>query len=191
MGYRKLDQILIIDIEATCWESAIPDGQESEIIEIGLCILDVATWQRRLKRSILVRPEHSTLSPYCTQLTTLTQEQVDQGISFIEACSLLKTEYSSQQRVMASYGEFDRQRFEKQCKDYHLAYPFTPRHINIKTLFALWHGLPKEVGMATALEIAGLPLEGTHHRGDDDAWNIAALFAGMMLYGRHQIDGIE
>lgn len=29
--------------------------------------------------------------------------------------------------------------------------------------------------MAQALKIAGLPLEGRHHRGDDDAWNIAAL----------------
>lgn len=29
-------------------------------------------------------------------------------------------------------------------------------------------------GTAQALEVAGLPLEGRHHRGDDDAWNIAA-----------------
>jgi inhibitor of KinA sporulation pathway (predicted exonuclease) len=29
--------------------------------------------------------------------------------------------------------------------------------------------------MAQALDIAGLPLEGRHHRGEDDAWNIAAL----------------
>ncbi|GAA2642620.1 hypothetical protein [Nonomuraea recticatena] len=30
-------------------------------------------------------------------------------------------------------------------------------------------------GMAQALQVAGLPLEGRHHRGEDDAWNIAAL----------------
>jgi inhibitor of KinA sporulation pathway (predicted exonuclease) len=29
--------------------------------------------------------------------------------------------------------------------------------------------------MAQALQLAGLPLEGRHHRGVDDAWNIAAL----------------
>jgi hypothetical protein len=29
--------------------------------------------------------------------------------------------------------------------------------------------------MAGALRIAGLPLEGRHHNGSDDAWNIAAL----------------
>jgi inhibitor of KinA sporulation pathway (predicted exonuclease) len=29
--------------------------------------------------------------------------------------------------------------------------------------------------MAEALAIAGMPLEGRHHSGADDAWNIAAL----------------
>ncbi len=184
MAKRKLDQVLIVDIEATCWENSIPEGQESEIIEIGLCLLDVASWQPQHKRSILVRTEHSTISPFCTQLTSLTQEQVEQGNSFAEACTLLKTEYASHERIWASYGESDRLRFERQCYARQIAYPFAPRHINIKTLFALWYGLPKEVGMSTALRIAGLPLEGTRHRGDDDAWNIAALFADMMKHGR-------
>jgi inhibitor of KinA sporulation pathway (predicted exonuclease) len=36
-------------------------------------------------------------------------------------------------------------------------------------------GLPMPVGMARALQLAAHLLEGRHHRGDDDAWNIAAL----------------
>ncbi|GCB43383.1 exonuclease [Streptomyces sp. NL15-2K] len=44
------------------------------------------------------------------------------------------------------------------------------------------HGLRKRPGMAQALRIAGLPLEGRHHRGEDDAWNIAALV--LHLAGR-------
>lgn len=184
MAQRRLDQVLIVDIEATCWEGSPPPGQESEIIEVGLCLLDVATWQAHDKRSILVRPDYSTVSPFCTRLTSLTQAEVEQGISFAEACELLKAEYASHERVWASYGEADRLRFERQCQTRRIAYPFAPRHINIKTLFALWHALPKEVGMAAALRIAQLPLEGTHHRGADDAWNIAILFAGMMKGGR-------
>jgi len=27
----------------------------------------------------------------------------------------------------------------------------------------------------------GLPLEGTHHRGGDDAWNIAAILSALLL----------
>ena len=34
--------------------------------------------------------------------------------------------------------------------------------------------------MDEALRLAGLPLEGTHHRGVDDAWNIAALLESML-----------
>ncbi|MFD0069652.1 DNA polymerase III, partial [Streptomyces sp. NPDC127574] len=54
-------------------------------------------------------------------------------------------------------------------------YPFGHRPANAKAVFAAAHGLRKRPGMAQALRIAGLPLEGRHHRGEDDAWNIAAL----------------
>jgi inhibitor of KinA sporulation pathway (predicted exonuclease) len=37
--------------------------------------------------------------------------------------------------------------------------------------------------MAGALEFAGLPLEGRHHSGEDDAWNIAALVLGLAARG--------
>lgn len=30
------------------------------------------------------------------------------------------------------------------------------------------------------MALYGLTLEGTHHRGDDDAWNIAALLAVLL-----------
>jgi inhibitor of KinA sporulation pathway (predicted exonuclease) len=177
---RMLDQVLIIDVEATCWDGPPPEGQESEIIEIGLCLFEVASRRRHDKRSILVRPEHSMVSPFCTQLTGLTQKQVEQGISFAEACALLRSEYAALLRAWASYGDSDRLRFERQCHARQIAYPFAPRHINIKLLFALSYALPREVGMSQALQILGIPLEGTHHNGADDAWNIAAILAILL-----------
>lgn len=188
MVKRLLDQVLIVDVEATCWEGPVPAGQESEIIEIGICALDVASGQRLEKQSILVRPTHSSISPFCTQLTTLTQEQVDQGISFAEACALLKEKYASKERVWASYGDYDRLQFERQCQSQQVSYPFGPRHINVKVLFSLLHALPREVGMAEALRILNFPLEGVHHRGDDDAWNIAGIFAEILRRGRVTTD---
>ena len=86
---RKYDQIIVVDIECTCWEGDPPDGQENEIIEIGVCRLRPDTGERFGKRSILVKPERSVVSPFCTELTSLTQEQVDTGISFTEACAYL------------------------------------------------------------------------------------------------------
>jgi inhibitor of KinA sporulation pathway (predicted exonuclease) len=171
----KLDRVLVVDVEATCWEGPPPEGQTNEIIEIGVCELDVRTAERLGKHSILVRPEHSTVSPFCTSLTTLTQEQVSHGVTFAEACRLLRKDFDAQNRVWASYGDYDRKQFQRQG-----TYPFGPRHVNVKTLFALTRALPREVGMAQAMELAGLPLEGTHHRGGDDAWNIAALLGTIL-----------
>ena len=181
---KKLDQILVIDVESTCWQDTPPVGQESEIIEIGVCTVDVASGKRLERESILVKPERSKVSEFCTQLTTLTQEQVDKGISFAAACAILKKKYFSQQRVWASYGDYDRRQFERQCYSGKISYPFGSRHINIKTLFAIIHALPYEVGMAEALELLNLPLEGTHHRGEDDAWNITNILSELLLKTR-------
>lgn len=183
---NRLDQIIVIDLEATCWETPKPPpGQEREIIEIGICTLDVVSGERLAKRSILVKPERSSISAFCTQLTTLTQEQVmREGVSFKKACSILKKEYLSEERMWASYGDYDRAKFEKQCRLYSVSYPFGPRHLNIKSLFGLMNGIPREIGLEKAMGVLNLPMEGTHHRGDDDAWNAAAILSTLMLRGR-------
>jgi len=177
---RKLDQVVVIDVESTCWEGAPPDGEENEIIEIGVCALDVASGERVAREDILVRPARSRVSPFCTRLTTLTQEQVDGGASFAEACGRLQRAYATKDRVWASYGDYDRRQFERQCATLGVPYPFGPGHLNVKTLFALVHTLPREVGMDGALDMLELPLEGTHHRAGDDAWNIARILATLL-----------
>lgn len=177
---RKLDEILVIDLEATCWEGDPPNGQEGEIIEIGVCPLEIGTLQRTERRSILVRPTRSAVSAYCTQLTTLTQEQVDGGIDFAAACEILRREYRTGDRLWASYGDYDRRQFERQCASTAIPYPFGPGHLNVKTLFAVSHAMPRELGMDAALARLDHPLEGTHHRAGDDAWNIAAILASIL-----------
>ena len=135
---KRLDHILVIDIESTCWPGGFPPrGEANDIIEIGLVPLEVASGRRLEKRSILVRPERSRVSPFCTESTTLTQEQVDGGIAFKDACRILEEEYLSRDRLWASFGDYDRRQFEKQCRDEGVRYPFGPSHLNAKTLFAL------------------------------------------------------
>jgi len=126
---RKLDQILVIDVEATCWEGNPPPGQTSEIIEIGLRVLDVPTLTRAEQRTILVRPGCSTVSPYCTQLTTLTQADVEGGMPLAEARQALVHEYQAPARLWASYGDYDRKQFERNCGEFGIPYPFGPTHL--------------------------------------------------------------
>lgn len=177
---KKLDKILVIDVEATCWENNPPIGQESEIIEIGLCVLNAKTGEREEKESILIKPERSTVSDFCTELTTLTADDLKYGLSFRDACKLLKTKYLSQDRIFASFGDYDRRQFERQCASFKVGYPFGTTHLNVKNLAALYLDLPNEAGMSVVLEKMNLPLVGTHHRGIDDAWNIAAILAELM-----------
>lgn len=174
---RKLDKIIIIDIEATCWAGKIPpEGQINEIIEIGICVVDVKTKERVEKESILIKPVASNISAFCTELTSITPEMVEKdGVTFIEACEVLRTKYKSRDRVWASWGDYDRKMFAQQCERMQIPHPFDFSHLNAKTLFSLQNGLSKEVGLANGLRIAGKDFEGTHHRGGDDAWNIGGL----------------
>lgn len=172
---KLLDKILVIDIEATCWKDAPPPaGQANEIIEIGIVTVNVATLQREEKHSILVKPE-SEISAFCTQLTTLTADDLQGAGTLTDACAILKSEFLSKDRPWASWGNYDRQQFSKECAAKSVEYPFGDSHLNVKTLYSVSYGLTSERGMATALRRLGMPLDGTHHRGADDAWNIAGI----------------
>ena len=177
---KKLDYITVIDLECTCWDGPPPPGQTNEIIEIGLCELNLRTLTAGKPCCIMVRPERSSVSEFCTKLTTLTQADVEKGVPFIEACRLLKKEHDGKARTWASWGDFDRRQFERQCADARIAYPFGPTHLNVKNLFALVHGLTHETGMDGALQKLGMKLQGTHHRGVDDAANIARILADVL-----------
>lgn len=170
----------VVDVEATCWSGRPPPGQVSEIIEIGLTVVDLVARERVAKHRILVRPQASAVSEFCTELTGLTQSEVDGGMSFADACARLVAEHDARERGWTSWGDYDRRQFTRQCRATGVEYPFGAAHTNAKAVFA---GDRRQVGMAQALAAVGLPLEGRHHRGDDDSWNIAALVLHMVARG--------
>ena len=180
----KSDSIIVIDIEATCWKNNhTPSGEQSEIIEIGVSRYDTAANSAGAPHSMLVKPIRSKVSPFCTELTSLTQEMVDGGVSFADACAWLQDTFGTRERVWASWGDYDRAMFAAQCLSFGVAYPFSDRHIDLKRVYAELERLDGRVGMAKALRLAKLPQHGTHHRGGDDAGNIARLLA--YLVDRH------
>jgi inhibitor of KinA sporulation pathway (predicted exonuclease) len=178
---RLLDKIVVVDIEATCWNGPNPEGMQNDIIEIGICLLDVATGEISDSKGIMVTPERSEISAFCTELTTITPQLIAaEGISFKAACKQLRTEYDTQSRAWASFGAYDQKQFQRQCGEMGIGYPFGPSHMNVKTLFALQRKLAHETGMAGALDLLGFELEGTHHRGVDDAKNIARILRRIL-----------
>lgn len=200
---RKFDHnVLVIDIESTCWDEGEvqPHNEISEIIEVGLAVVDTKKLEIIENTSILVKPQNSKVSKFCTKLTTLTENDLDNGVSFQKMINILHDDYSSNSRTFISWGDYDRQMFEKNCEFYKVKYPFGPRHLNLKNTFTLLHELDREPGMDTALEYLKMKLDGTYHRGVDDARNIANILINSLkrfrssydmeeeLYWRHKQD---
>lgn len=177
---EKREHMLIVDLEATCWRGHPPKGMMHEIIEIGLVVLDSNTKEILQKDSLIIKPEYSVISPFCTELTTLTQEFVDEnGIRFSEACEILKEKYRSHKRIWGSWGDFDRNQMRKDCQNKGVKYPFSDLHYNLKPLFSFAVGVGNDLGVSSALEYMDMPFEGTQHRGVDDAVNIGRLVQKM------------
>lgn len=173
------DEIIVIDLEATCWDELPPPGEQSEIIEIGVSVLSRRnpsnTWEIVGGESMLIKPTKSVVSQFCTDLTSITQKDLDtKGMDFFYACRALENVYDSKHKPFASWGEYDRIALEKQCKN-NVRYPFGPTHWNLKDLFSLRMKLDREVGLMEALKILNMDFIGDHHRGVDDAFNTARV----------------
>ncbi len=182
--------ILVIDLEATCDEGDGLPAADMEIIEIG------AVWATAEGNVInefqaLVRPMVRTqLTPFCRQLTGIEQADIDAAELFPSAAAAL-TSFAQRHQAMGalwgSWGQYDRKQLAQDCERHGIPDPPTGfTHVNLKRQFAKNRKI-KEVGMAKALQLVGLSLDGTHHRGLDDARNIARLllWASPDLPSRH------
>lgn len=67
---------------------------------------------------------------------------------------------------------------EKQCRVFGLPSPFSTTHYNIKNIYKHLYPMEQSFGMVSAYRrVVGGQIEGTHHRGGDDAKNIAYVFS--------------
>jgi inhibitor of KinA sporulation pathway (predicted exonuclease) len=167
--------LIVVDVEATCWDEPRPRNR-MEIIEIGAVRLD-AGLQVVDELDLFVRPVvEPTLSAFCTDLTSITQAEVDAADPFSMVFPTFAEWIGDGEHRLGTWGAYDVGQFRLDCVRHGVAFPewFETGHRNLKTEFAAWRGV-RRCGMAKALEHLGHPLEGTHHRGSDDARNIARI----------------
>jgi 3'-5' exoribonuclease 1 len=184
-GRPTVKNLLILDLEAICYaRGEEPPGFVAEIIEIGAVLLDTSTRAVTDEYQVFVRPERfPAISAYCTALTTIRQPDVDGGLPLAAALGNLAAFYDPTSVVFASWGFYDQRQIARECAAKGIPYPFAPAHISLKHNHAKFYRLPRPLGMDAALRFHGLPLLGTHHRGLDDARNIAALATRMLADG--------
>lgn len=179
---KNLKQYIIFDLEATCWE--IKNDKIKEIIEIGAVRLNenleiVDTFSEFVRPTI-----NSELTEFCETLTSIKQKDVDNAKTFNDA--IFKFERwifsSSDSAKLISWGNYDRKQIleESQHKNYSgkIIKLLEENHISLKHEFARMRK-SRTCGMQKALNILNLPLEGTHHKGIDDAKNIAKIFIAI------------
>ena len=168
---------LIIDLEATCSDDRTIPPDRMETIEVGAVLVHASTFEVEAEFQSFVKPvRHPVLTPFCTKLTSITQAMVDGAPLFPEAFDGLRKRLVSGRSglVWGSWGRYDERQLKQDCALHRVPFHMPP-HVNLKTTFAETQGVRKKQGMTGALALCGLKLEGAHHRGMDDARNIARM----------------
>jgi inhibitor of KinA sporulation pathway (predicted exonuclease) len=172
---------LVVDLEATCDENHKIPRNQTEIIEIGAVLVDGATLAPAGELGTFVRPvARRTLTPFCTKLTSITQADVDSAPLFPQALAKLGALIAGRDALFCSWGDYDRDQLARDAQRHGVRLPFGPGHLNLKRRFSEQLGESRPYGMAAALRRVGLRLAGTHHRGIDDARNIARLLPWIL-----------
>lgn len=170
----NLEKAIIIDVESTCDKNK--EGFTNEIIEIGM-----ADSSGKGIPSIFIKPQHSKITPFCTSLTTLTPEEIEEkGQDPKRAYKNLES-IVSRYNKWASYGYYDKEMFDKMNNLYGLNLKLPNEHINVRLIFAQKILNSNDAQKAPknpkdALEMLGKKFQGVNHRGEDDAINVANLY---------------
>jgi inhibitor of KinA sporulation pathway (predicted exonuclease) len=170
---------LVVDLEATCWDR--PEDRQSEIIEIGAVAVDALGYPMDEFQSFVRPILHPQLSEFCTQLTGIRQVDVDRARLFPEVLADLERWFEALgPLVFCSWGNYDRRQLRQDCELNGVPYPFSDEHINLKIACSRILSRRRGMGMAKALRVLGIELEGQHHRAIDDARNIARILQRML-----------
>ncbi|MGV6935883.1 exonuclease domain-containing protein [Paenibacillus sp. CMM36] len=165
---------IIFDLEATCWEN--DRSKQNEIIEIGAVKVNdkldiVGEFQTFIKPRM-----NPQLSDFCKNLTSISQKDIDTATYFPQAIYKFQEWIGREPYYLCSWGFYDKSQLKKDCELHKIRTEWIRNHISIKHQHGKLIGNDRGVGMERALKMLNLPLEGTHHRGIDDAKNISRIF---------------
>lgn len=169
----------IFDLEATCWSEQHHLLQQ-EIIEIGA--FHVNPYGEVLDSfSSFVRPViHPYLSPFCQQLTSISQEDVDQAPTFDRVYKKFVDwmEYSatSSDYRLASWGSMDLDLLLDDCSHHQLHLDWEDDYMDLKKIYNRYKGNSKPFGLKKSLRKEKIEFKGIEHRAIDDAYNLTQLF---------------
>ena len=173
---------IVYDLEATCWPNR-PSSLKQEIIEIGAYRL---TGEGEVTGSFqaFVRPiVHPMLSPFCRELTGITQPQVNSADKWPEVHDDFLDfigYYDDEEYLLCAWGGWDAKQLAKDSRLHGLDDDWTAPSIDCKRQYARIKRLKKPYGLAKSLRLEGYEWEGDQHRAIDDARNLVKLFGAYL-----------
>jgi inhibitor of KinA sporulation pathway (predicted exonuclease) len=181
--------VAVIDLELTCWDETDPNKQaqeKSEIIEIGIVVLDATTSKEIHRISRVCKPMYyPTLSEYCTNLTSITQEEINNARNLCVEFSIIQDDFpiflDQRKMIWAAWGkdvawlesEINKKTYKECNKKY-----FDPRVINVATISKK---LGVRGGLKSALSKLKIPQELPAHRALPDAISTVKVYQALKL----------
>ena len=168
---------IIYDLEATCWEGR-PLSKTQEIIEIGAVMVnrygEVSSSFNRFVKPIV----NPTLSPFCKELTSIEQEQINRADLFPSVVEDFQDwgEIFDEEYLLCSWGNFDKKMLVHDCELHDMESDWAVKHINLKQQYKEIKRIHRPKGLKAAVKQEGFEFTGTHHRAISDAENLAKIF---------------
>lgn len=187
---KHYDYFCVIDFEATCEQNHFSDYKH-EIIEFPAVLVDTRTLETVDEFHEYCRPQvHPKLSSFCTELTGITQSQVDGALLFHEVLKkfeawLEKNKLGTDHAfAVVTDGPWDMGRFLNiQCQLSQLRFPrYAKKWVNIRKTYSNFYQC-KRMSLQNMLELLGLTFVGRPHCGIDDARNITQILLHLIKDG--------
>lgn len=170
------EQIVFIDFEFTMPESkASPKDFFPEIIEAGFVI--VSSNKISQTYSAYVKPTFfPILSNRCKKFLQISQQQVDEGVSFIELIQKLSQFVRGKNTTIVTWGNMDMKVFRHNCQKHRIPFPFQSKELDLSMEYKKFFGDRNQTGLWKAVEEYGKKGIGKHHRALDDAMTTFKIF---------------
>lgn len=172
--------VACVDLEATCDDKPEFDRSSMEIIEFGCTLLNPA-YEVVGTMNSFVRPViNPTLTQFCKDLTTITQEDVDGADTWADVAVKIRAYFKEAipdgaTVIWMSWGDYDDNQIRKDNVRHNISSPMPMRHFNLKKLEASHRNSKKQNGLGGTLRHMGMTFPGTQHRAGDDALAVAMI----------------
>lgn len=173
---KEEHRYLFIDFEFTMPEKGNRfKGFYPEIIEAG--IVSVVNEQVCDQYSSYISPiRFPKLSERCKSFLHISQEQVDQGISFLELVKKMKEISRNQACTIITWGNMDMRVLRNNCHHAGLPFPLIGKEVDLAMEYKRFFGDQNQTGLWKAVQEYGKEGTGKHHRALDDALTTYNIF---------------